>query len=265
MRNTRRRQERQKCASLKIAYELLREPWHSRLHGRHFIRREEWADVAVLLRDYVKGDSPYLSYEQAQQWAKIRGFTVSKHWMQDRSRPFFAPPDPKYTYRDCWRGWNAFFDRPTHLKLVGRNRENYLSYGDAKALAISFGVVNLKTWLDVRQKHNADRRNWYRLLPRNPHNFYQEWPGWGEFVDRDVNSVMGKLYNERPRWFLVILGGDAPIPSRRYQVRYADVCRLGLTPEASGMLVKGKVSSKPWYPDIALGSIEEGSLEFVNR
>lgn len=264
MRDTKRRQERKKRANLELARKLLREPWHPRLHGRHHVRREEWVDAIAILRDYVERDSLFLSYEQAQQWAKIRSITTCKDWLGDRNRPFFVPADPKYTYRNRWQGWGEFFDRPLNSKVRKSDREDYLSYGEARTFAISSGVTNFRTWLDARQRYSADRNNWNRLLPHSPHNFYQEWLGWSEFLDRDTDFATGKLYSDSPRWFLVVLGGDVLSPRQRYQVRHADVCRLGLTSRTSGMLAKGVISPKPWYPDIALGSIEEGTLEFVN-
>jgi hypothetical protein len=126
-------------------------------------------------RGGTNGDEPYLSYLDAQAWAKKNNIKTVTQWHKTK-RPADIPSNPAMRYMTDWKGWKAFLGT------------DCVSYAEAQVWAKENNIRVAKEW-------KAARAAMPENFPLNPNLAYaHEWLGWKAFLGPRLEPVL------EPRW-----------------------------------------------------------------
>ena len=124
----------------------------------------------------------YLPFNQARDYVRNLGLRSRMEWKKldsSKNRPDNIPPNPKYSYRKEWKGWDDWLG----IERVNDEKTKYLSFEQAKNYVRNLRLKNHKEWLQFNSKNRPDN------IPSAPHIVYKKhWKGWGDWLGTGTRS-----------------------------------------------------------------------------
>ena len=109
----------------------------------------------------------YKTCKEASTVAIKLGFKKREDYEDNYSQDKKLPSNPSQHYKKDFPGWPKFLDT-----------EPYETCKEASNAAIKLGFKKRK---DYEDNYSQDRK-----LPSNPNQWYQDFPGWPKFLDKDL-------------------------------------------------------------------------------
>jgi superfamily II DNA or RNA helicase len=125
----------------------------------------------------------YPTWQEASEAAQELGIETFPEYAQRHHEDPRLPSTPFHFYPD-FPDWYTFLGRE-------KPAEKYEDWGKASKVAQKLGIETTKEYL---KRYSEDSR-----LPSNPHRFYDDFPGWTEFLDREDQSSYYNSWEEAGR------------------------------------------------------------------
>lgn len=121
----------------------------------------------------------YLNFCEAKKYVHSLGLKSYTEWMNldFNLKPHNIPKTPNIIYKDEWISWSDWVGN----EEMYSNKEEFLSFNDAKEVLKSLSIKSYKEWRTLSRKILKELK-----IPKSPDKFYKdEWTNWIDFLSSD--------------------------------------------------------------------------------
>ncbi len=130
---------------------------------------EEWISWPDL---FGKESVSFLSYEKLKEAVKKAGVKTKRGYVEESKKHIDWPSNPATIsiYSGLWESWEKFCDT-----------ENLSLFALKEAVKVA-KIKNSTHYFEVYKK--------YKGWPSSPEQVYEDWPGWGKFIEQDKKIIL---------------------------------------------------------------------------
>ena len=151
---------------------------------------KEWVSWYKFLG--TKEKVPYVSYDDAEKFARVLKLKKLKEWMKwsKTNRPDGIPSNPQTVYKDKgWVSWGVFLG----TGVIADINKVFLPFVEAKNYIHRLKLKNAKEW----REYSINKRP--TSIPSNPKEYYSktnEWISWMDWLGNDTINNKDKHSDE---------------------------------------------------------------------